>query len=454
MCVNLCAYIHSHHPMAVNFYLEKRTDKKGDAPIRISICIRSTRYVTSTGYKITPSKWDAAKQQVKKGCSNAAGMSWTAINAMLAKMSERFTAIENECILNNRIPDIESLKSEFTSAFGRRRQKPIEDESTFLNFWDYYKMFIDDRSVANQWTIATRRKFNTLKEHICSWRRKVSFDDFTEEGLVSFVTHLRDKKRLKNTSISKDLGFLKWFMRWATAKGYNTNNAFLTFSPKLKSASKQVVFLDWNELMKIFNYKVPANGTEVKLRDTNGKEYTKVVHDAAAITKTRDIFCFCAFTSLRYSDASNLKRHNISNGSITITTVKTADTVTIELNKYAKSVLDKYADCDFGEYALPPITNQRMNIYIKDLCELCEINQMITHTYYRGNERIDETYPKYELIGTHTGRRTFICNALSLGIPADIVMKWTGHADYRSMKPYIDIVNSAKAKAMSLFDKL
>ena len=52
--------------------------------------------------------------------------------------------------------------------------------------------------------------------------------------------------------------------------------------------------------------------------------------------------------------------------------------------------------------------------------------------------------PKYELIGTHTGRRTFICNALSLGIPAQVVMKWTGHSDYKAMKPYIDIADDSQ----------
>ena len=140
---------------------------------------------------------------------------------------------------------------------------------------------------------------------------------------------------------------------------------------------------------------------------------------------------------------------------MTITTVKTADTITIEINKYARSILDKYAARDdLRGYVFPSITNQRMNVYLKDLCELCGINEPITQTYYKGSERIDETAPKFELIGTHTGRRTFICNALMLGIPAEIVMKWTGHSDYKAMKPYIDITNAAKAKAMSLFNAL
>ena len=54
----------------------------------------------------------------------------------------------------------------------------------------------------------------------------------------------------------------------------------------------------------------------------------------------------------------------------------------------------------------------------------------------------DKVQSKWELVGTHPGRRTFIVNALFLGITPNIVMKWTGHSDYKAMKPYIDIVDS------------
>ena len=102
---------------------------------------------------------------------------------------------------------------------------------------------------------------------------------------------------------------------------------------------------------------------------------------------------------------------------------------------------------------LPVISNQKMNDYLKEMGEICNINTPITITYYKGSERIDEVYPKYKLLSTHTGRRTFICNALMLGITPEIVMKWTGHSDYKSMKPYIDVADSAKKTAMELFNK-
>ena len=73
-------------------------------------------------------------------------------------------------------------------------------------------------------------------------------------------------------------------------------------------------------------------------------------------------------------------------------------------------------------------------------------------TYYRGSHRFDEIKKKYELIVSHTGRRSFICNALSMGISPQVVMKWTGFSDYKAMKPYIDVCDDIKAEAMKKFD--
>lgn len=441
--------------MATNFYLDNRTDKKGDAPIRLSVTIKGARYLTSTGLKIAPAKWDANKQQAKKGTTNAAGVTWNLINATLAKMAEHFATYEGEHTAAGTRPTSEEIKAEFGRAFGRSRSLPETDTAPALGLYDYFDMFCKEMGTANTWTAATYQKFDALKKHLTAFNSRLTFADLNEKTLTAFITFLRETKEMKNTTIGKQWGFVKWFLRWATNKGYNTNTAFQAFTPKLKTTAKKVIFLEWEELMSVFNYEIPANGAEVTLTNADGHQYTKVVHDAAAIAKTRDIFCFCAFTSLRYSDAANLKRADVTGDKMTLTTIKTADTLTIELNKYALAILAKYEETSTpGGFVFPHLTNQRMNIYLKDLCELCGINKPITQTYYRGSQRFDETAPKYELMGTHAGRRTFICNALMLGIPAEIVMKWTGHSDYKAMKPYIDVTNAAKAKAMSMFNDI
>ena len=207
------------------------------------------------------------------------------------------------------------------------------------------------------------------------------------------------------------------------------------FRPKLKDTQKKIIFLTWEELTKLRGFEIPP-----------AKQ---------SLDRVRDVFLFQCFTGLRYSDVYNLRRSDIKEDHIEVTTIKTSDSLVIELNKHSKAILEKYQDVVFEhDKALPVITNQKMNEYLKELAELAGINEPIRQTYYKGNERIDEVTPKYALLGTHAGRRTFICNALALGIPPQVVMKWTGHRDYKAMKPYIDIADDIKANAMSKFNQL
>lgn len=424
--------------MAVNFYLEKRTNKAGDAPIRVSISICGVRLVTSTGYSINPSKWDNKKQKIKQGCSNSKGMTYNTINAHLNAIDSFFIEYENTSRKDNIKATQEGVKSIFKSNFSLSKNyiEPIiapqekEKEKALLYYFDE---FIKDSGFANDWAKATYAKLGTVRKHIIAFATNPTFDSFNEDGLTKYITYLRGCD-MRNNSVAKQLRFLKWFLRWTTTKGYNPNIDYIAFKPKFKTTEKKVIFLTWDELMTMYNFDVPEH-----------KNY---------LARVRDVFCFCCFTSLRHSDVYNLKRSDITENMLHITTIKTSDSLMIDLNKYSRAILDKYTDSVFeGNKALPVISNQKSNDYLKELGKLCDISQPQTMVYFKGSNRIEETYPKYELLGTHAGRRTFICNALSLGIPVQIVMKWTGHSDYKAMKPYIDIADNIKAQAMNKFDE-
>ena len=435
--------------MAVKFYLEKRPDKSGDNPIRVSISINGNRFVSSTGFSISPDKWTGnsskekseVPQRVKKGSTNSKGETAKTINARLSGIDSFFSKQETLLKLGN-IEEID-IKTLFAENFAKKKLE--KTETTFFGCFDE---FTKEMGKKNNWTKAVYEKFEALKNHLKEFKPNIKFSDLTEKGLNDFVDHLHTvviagkkiKERdtrvfgMRNTTIKKQLGFLKWFLRWATQKGYTDETSFQTFKPKLTTTDKKVVFLDWEELMTVYNFNVPES-----------KKY---------LDRVRDVFCFCCFTSLRYSDVANLKRSDVFDTYISITTIKTADSLTIELNDYSKAILKKYEKETFpNNLALPIISNQRMNEYLKELGELCGIDQPVTITYYKGNKRYDDVYPKYALIGTHTARRTFISNALMMGIPPQTVMKWTGHSDYKAMKPYIDIADKAKAESMKLFNK-
>lgn len=421
------------------FALEKRK-KEGkpiveNVPIRMRVIYNHKRIEFTTGYRIDAAKWDEDKQRVKNGCTNKLKQSSAEINADLLKYYADIQDIFKEFEVNEKIPTPEHLKIAFNNK--QKKDMPVEQEveATVISFMNKFDEFVRESGVQNNWTDATYEKFASTKKHLEDFDKELTFEALTENKLTEYVNFLRETKNLRNSTIGKQVGFLKWFLRWSKKKGYNTNIAFETFKPKLKTTQKKVIFLTWAELTKLREYQIPVL-----------KKY---------LERVRDVFLFQCFTGLRYSDVFNLKRSDIKDNHIEITTVKTADSLIIELNKHSKSILDKYKDIPFeNDKVLPVITNQKMNEFLKELGELAEINEPIREVYYKGNLRIDETTPKYALLGTHAGRRTFICNALSLGIPAQVVMKWTGHSDYKAMKPYIDIADDIRANAMDKFNQL
>lgn len=415
------------------FALERRK-KDGvliteNVPIRMRVIYNSKRIEIATGYRIDTSKWDSNLQQVKRGCTNKLIQSATEINADLQRYGSEMQKIFKEFEIKELIPTPEQIKDILNS---RLRN---EEQPEGICFMQAFDEFVSERGVQNSWTHSTYEKFAAVKTHLPEFNPSVSFELFDEVGLNMYVLFLRDKRKMRNSTIENQLSFLKWFLRWSFGKGYTTLTAYETFKPKLKSTQKIVIFLTRDELSRLRECEIPES-----------KQY---------LERVRDVFLFCCFTGLSYSDVFNLRRSDIKEDYIEITTVKTADSLIIELNKHSRSILEKYENMVLEkDKALPVISNQRMNDYLKELAELAGIDEPIRETYYIGNKRNDEVTPKYALLSTHSGRRTFICNALSLGIPASVVMKWTGHSDYKAMKPYIDIADEIKANAMNKFDQL
>jgi len=396
----------------------------------------SKRIEFTTGYRIDAAKWDADKQRVKNGCSNKLKQSASEINASLLEYYTEIQSIFKRFEVEDVIPTPEQIKEAFNALHKPVSEEPKpKKEALPCDFFQVFDDFVEDCGRQNNWTDSTFEKFAAVKNHLTNFREGLTFEFFDERGLNDYVGYLRDVKEMRNTTIGKQLSFLKWFLRWAYKKGVHQNNAYDSYKPKLKSTQKKIIFLTWNELNRLREFKIPSN--------------------KQALERVRDVFLFQCFTGLRYSDVFNLRRSDIKGDHIEVTTVKTSDSLIIELNNHSKAILDKYKDVAFeDDKVLPVITNQKMNDYLKELAELAGIDEPVRQTYYRGNERIDEVTPKYALLGTHAGRRTFICNALALGIPPQVVMKWTGHNDYKAMKPYIDIADDIKANAMSKFNQL
>ena len=411
------------------FLLDKEKGKP-DAKLRYRIKWDGNRRIVafSVGYRVDIDKWSTETQRCKNNTTHGKRkVMASVINRQMTRLEdiveEIFTGFEKA----GYVPTEDEVRTAVNAELGKQSTKEITPVSGF-------DLFMKESGSLNAWSLGTIKKMRTFGKRLAEFGEFRNFGDFTYDGLEDFVDYLRNGENFRESTCAKQLALLKWYLRWAVRKGFCVSREFENFSPKFKQTQKPVIFLNWDELMRVWTYDVPAG--------------------ALHLAKTRDVFCFCCFTSLRYSDAVRLRREDIHDGCIFVTSVKTRDSLKIELNKYSSEILERYKDAPLpGNKALPTISNQKMNDYLKELCRNCGIDSPVHLTYYKGSERHDVTLPKYELVTTHAGRRTFICNALALGIPPQVVMKWTGHNDYKAMKPYIDIADNIKAEAMKVFDR-
>jgi len=431
---------------SISFIVEVRkqtakSDKKAKQPegrLRCVVTWQGQRVRLSVNHNVNPEYWELSLQRCR--AKSVHGKNKTPA-ATINRDIDDFEILINGIFLSFEEKDCVPTKEQFMEEFTRlttpeEKEAPVEikDESIFPIFDKY----IQDNVRSGHWSESALKKNKTIRRHLYAMSPTLTFEQLEETGMTDFIAHLSsipDKENrigLSNQTIKKDIGFIKAFIRWAQEKGYVGMNKFVLQKVRLKMARKAVIFLTWDELMTIYNY-----------------DFGKLNY----LSQVRDVFCFCCFTSLRYSDVRNLRHSNFNGTSFTFTTIKTSDTLTIELNKFSKAILKKYEHVVFpDDKVLPVISNQKMNDYLKIIGKKCKIDAPVTITIYKGMNRIDETHPKWELLSTHAARRTFVCNAIMLGIPPSIVMKWTGHSDYRAMKPYLEIVDDTAKRAMSAFD--
>lgn len=402
---------------------------RGDL-LRLKIRWNKTSALTlSVGYNINREKWDG-RRCLKNTTHGKQSVPAAKINIKLSNLEksieEAFFYFEKLDI----IPTTQQLKT-------RLHGGASTPESNFFTAFDRY---LSDGRTIHLWSENTHRRIKAVKTLLYQFDPNLKFSEWTAtkaEEFIAYLTEQKDKKepeksKYLNSTILKNWKILRGFLKWATEKDLNFQMDYLSYKPTLKQIKKTIIFLTWSELMEVYNYDYPVGSIKDQVRDA---------------------FCLSCFTSLRYSDLAQLQRKNITEDSIKIITQKTTDALSIDLNKYSKSILDKYKDYQ-GDTALPILSMQRMNDRLKEIGRDCGLDTLVTVIHLSGKRRIELTEPKWKFLSSHCGRRTFICNALSLGIPPNVVMKWTGHKDYEAMRPYIDISDEIKKKSMQYFDNL
>lgn len=431
---------------SLRFLLRKDlANKKGEQPIVLMVSMGGQKRKISTGIALLPELWSDEKKEIV-----------TLTSKKMAQLEMKFgDVIPPKAILLKYQAELNELKfeiqrieeglrfsgvpydsHEIVSIYKESKtpkKKEVEPETLVYDFIDQY---IQENGLSR--VKGSMVVYKSLKKHLKNFevekRKRVRFENMDYSFMQDFQNFLIDWKEvhpttgtvksLNNISIAKQISTLKTFLGYARRRGIKTHDGYKEYS--VKKDRLEVIALNQKEFDALLALDVNAN---------------------PRLSQVKDIFLFSCVTGYRFSDLLQLKREHIKENEIRLTITKTKEPSIVPLTRISREILKKYEE---RVLPLPMISNQKFNDYVKELCELAGIKDPVEIVRYRGAVRESKIYPKHELVSAHTGRKTFVTLSLAKGIPAEVVMKITGHSDYKSFKRYVEVDEERKRDAMSL----
>ena len=362
--------------------------------------------------------WDDKNQQVKRSFSGS-----DRLNIYLNKFKQKVENIVNDLLISGDEPTTNYVKSIYQS------DKTEVEKKKQYNFFEYAEIYLmNDKKISASTRKSYRTVLNKLKEYEKYARVKLNWSSFDMDFYYDFFEFYTGIEGLTNNGFGKVIKNIKAIMNDATSNGYNTSFGFQHKNFKAIREDVNNIYLNEEELKEIIDL------------DLSGQ---------SNLEQVRDLFIFGCYTGMRYSDFSQVKPEHIQGEIIRIKTQKTDEWVSIPLLPAVKNIMEKYKS---RPNSLPKsCANQTMNRHIKEIGELAKINDSELKIRNKGKERIETIFNKYELICTHTARRSFATNMFKRGIPARVIMKITGHRTEKAFNSYIKITQDENAELMLKF---
>jgi hypothetical protein len=424
--------------MTIKFFIRDKDKQK--SPIRAVVSFFGVQYPFAVGITVKTAFWNQKKCRCKNDREYADA----------AYINQRIDEWEN--ILKNTAKEFElklltPTQADFKSAVERAllvRQGYINGDKSpyFLDFANQYKNNCSNSS-------ETKQNYGATINHISEYEKKVKsrlkFSDITIEFYNSFKNYLLEKTYkksgaeqhyAKNTigSIIKNL--LVFFNEARRAKYHDL------WVEGFKKDSEDVdnIYLTTNELIILHNLKITENLLLEKLniQFTNKNELSEKI---SSLINNKDRFLIGAFTSMRYGDYSGIENIKSTDKFIAKRTKKTGARVVIPMHWIIREILERRNN------VLPnQVSNLKLNEELKELGKLAGINSDVERTITRGGRQITTAYKKYELMSTHTARRSGCTNMYLAGIDIYTIMGFSGHTSEKSFRNYIKIKQEENAR--------
>jgi integrase len=280
-----------------------------------------------------------------------------------------------------------------------------KEESLFLPFIKKWAMQENTKSRYNRFKLYT---YNLFVEYL--GKKNPTFDEITYALCEDFIEWMSQKGLAPNTRGSH-VKFVKAAMNEAYKNKLHHNEDFRSFRKETEQVD--AVYLTNEEVTKVAE--LPICGSY------------KIA---------RDLFIIGCHTGMRFSDYSRLSMQDISDGVIHLITQKCKTPVDIPAHPRVLEILRQN-----GGIA-PKISGQKFNAYIKQVCKEAGINDSVL--VRKGGKQV--RYEKWELVSSHTARRTGLTNMYKAGIPTYRCMMISGHKTEAVFLTYIRITNEENAE--------
>jgi Phage integrase SAM-like domain/Phage integrase family len=410
----------------ISFYLREPQAER-DTPIIMVMILGGKKLKYPTNERIHPELWDFEKQRTKTVRKNGHSLE---INAFLENLNNMaITAYrEHQLAQHGQTPRLEDVKISLDRKLGRAVQFKTD-------LFGFFEKLIAQSESGVRLNPQTGQPIhpNTIKTYVTTIRhlrefkvarrKRLDFDDIDLEFYNEYTKFLIKEVKLATNTVGKHIQVLKLVMNEAMEMGYNKNLIYKSRRFVTVRENSDSIFLDKDELAQL-------EAAELSL-------YPK-------LERVRDLFLVGCYTGLRYSDYSILRVEHIKNDFIEIKQVKTHDPVVIPLHDAVKRIIKKYK----GQLPMS-MSNQKMNEYLKDLGEMTPcLQKPVARSFTKEGRRQQTHHAKWQLLTTHTARRSFATNEFLAGTPTLTIMAITGHKTEKAFLRYIKLVPSDHARLL------
>jgi len=402
--------------MKVNLNLRQMKNADKETPIYLVCTINGKQEKFATGQKICPKFWNKEKNLavVSNEQPRVIQQQHEAINKELAHLQNKVTEWEDYMLDHpeQTSDSVNLLRKFLADEIGRLEIAPLDWFEQAIN---------DDYNISSGSKKKYLNDLKTVRAFIEEKKIKArTFPDITYQFLKKYEEYMFDKKFTMNTIINKMRALLTVINKADRSGLINKTISGLSRyqTPKNKEDGQQI-YLDEVDLEKL--KKVELSGNEEKLRD---------------------LFLLQCHIGQRYGDVLRLDEAIITEKNITLVQEKTAKKVVIPLNDDAKAILKKY------DNKMPHIGAEYANELLKSIGKKAGIDDEQLITKQEKGKTITVKVPKYELMKTHTARRTFITISIKRGLQPSIIMKITGHTSTKTMERYNKMTADDAAEAM------